>query len=388
MMKFPTTRILLILSLMTTFSPAAEWLPLWTGGIPAASASPVTESITEAGHLTDTAIPAYEVYLPAAEKRNGAAVVIFPGGGYTVLAIGHEGREYARWLNERGIAGIVVKSRVSGNDAAGFQFPAPLLDARRAIRTTRFHAREWGLDSNKIGVMGSSAGGHLASMAATLFDETFPEETGDAIDKLSCRPDFQILVYPVIGMDQAWGHGGSKRRLLGENPDPALVARVASYRHITSKTPPCFLVHSADDNVVPVRNSLEYAASCAENKVPVACHVFNNGGHGYGLKGGGDSTQWPSLLDGWLVQNNLSIGAEKAEVESKPMSAKPQPTADDPNSFIGLTEMEAVEAANRLELPNRIVARDGKHFPVTRDYRPNRLNFVIEKGLVTRVTTG
>jgi len=388
MMKFPTTHFLLILSLMTTFSPAAEWLPLWTGRIPAASASPPTESANKAGHLTDTAIPAYEVYLPATENRSGAAVVIFPGGGYSVLAIGHEGRDYAKWLNERGIAGIVVKYRVSGNDAAGFQFPAPLLDARRAIRITRFHAREWGLDSQKIGVMGSSAGGHLASMAGTLFDEKFPEETGDEIDKLPCRPDFQILVYPVIGMDQAWGHGGSKRRLLGENPDSALVARVASYHHITSKTPPCFLIHSADDNGVPVRNSLEYAASCAENKVPVACHVFNNGGHGYGLKGGGDSTDWPNLLDDWLSRNNLSIAAAKAKAKSIPMPAKPGPTADDPNSFIGLTEMEAVEAATRLELPNRIVERDGKNFPVTRDYRPNRLNFVIEKGLVTRVSTG
>lgn len=306
-MNLPPKHCLVILSLMTTLCPAAEWVPLWTGQIPVAAASPVTESMTEAGHLTDTAIPAFEVYLPVVEKRSGAAVVIFPGGGYSVLAIGHEGRDYARWLNERGIAALVVKYRVSGKDAAGFQFPAPLLDARRAIRTARFHAQEWGLDSNKIGVMGSSAGGHLASMAATLFEEAFPEETGDAIDKLSCRPDFHILVYPVIGMDQAWGHGGSKRRLLGEAPAPALIARVASYRHISSKTPPVFLVHSADDKAVPARNSLEYAACCAENKVPVACHLFNKGSHGYGLKGGGDSTQWSKLLEDWLSQNKLSL---------------------------------------------------------------------------------
>ncbi len=307
MKAFRVTYCLMTFAFLTTFCPAAEWLPLWPDKIPAAAAVQVAESLTEAGHLTDTAIPAYEVYLPAEGKRSGAAVVIFPGGGYSILAIGHEGRDYARWLCERGIAGIVVKYRVSGNDAAGFHFPAPLLDARRAIRTTRFHAQEWGLDSNKIGVMGSSAGGHLASMASTLFDETFSQEIGDAIDHLSCRPDFQILVYPVIGMDQTWGHGGSKRRLLGENPAQDLIAKVASYHRITPKTPICFLVHSADDNGVPARNSLEYAARCAENKVPVVCHLFNNGGHGYGLNGGGYSSHWPELLEKWLGENKLSI---------------------------------------------------------------------------------
>ena len=162
---------------------------------------------------------------------------------------------------------------------------------------------------------------------------------------------------------------------------------MASYHQITSKTPPCFLVHSADDDGVPVRNSLEYAACCAENKVPVACHIFNKGGHGYGLKGGGDSTQWPALLDDWLGQNHLSSAPKKAE-ETLAAPSMPVPNGGDPNSFIGLTEAAAVEAANRLELPNRIVERDGKHFKVTRDHRPNRLNFVIEKGVVTRVTTG
>lgn len=133
----------------------------------------------------------------------------------------HEGRDYAAWLNQRGIVAVLVKYRVSSLDRVGFQFPVPLLDARRAIRVTRTRAEEWGVDPSKVGVIGSSAGGHLASMCATLWEEKFPEEGKDAVDQQPCRPDFAVLVYPVIGMDESWGHSGSKRRLLGEIPDPA-----------------------------------------------------------------------------------------------------------------------------------------------------------------------
>jgi len=378
-----TIKWLLPLPFMITLSPAADWVPLWpqqaAGSI--TPATPIVETVDQ-DYYTNTLVPAYEVYLPAPEKRSGAAVVIFPGGGYSGLAMGHEGRDYAHWLNARGIAGIVVKYRVSSQDAAGCHFPAPLLDARRAIRTARFNAPQWGLDSNRIGVMGSSAGGHLAAMAATPHAETFNEESGDEIDLLSCRPDFQILVYPRTGMDQPWGHGDSKRRLLGEAPSPELVARVSSYRHINPQTPPCFLVHSADDMTVPARNSLEYAARCAEHHVPVVCHIFSQGGHGNGLQGGGDSSDWSKLLNDWLSQNKLSFGATE-----DPTAAR-EPKADELQSFVGLTEEAAVKAAERLELAHRIVERDGEKFRVTRDFKPERLNFVIENGIVTRVTTG
>ncbi len=364
---------LILLTAMSSLSGAAGWLPLWPGKIAGATTPPVAEVTTPEGFLTDTAVPAYEIYLPPAENRSGAAVVIFPGGGYTILAIGHEGRDYAAWLNERGIAAIVVKYRVSGNDGAGMQFPAPLLDARRAIRTTRANAAAWAIDPQKIGVMGSSAGGHLASMAATLSEEIFNEEGGDEIDKLACRPDFQILVYPVIALDQPWGHGGSKRRLLGETPAPELVTRLATHLRVDGKTPPAFLVHSADDLGVPMRNSAAYAAACAEHRVPVVCHIYGEGGHGYGLKGGGDSSHWPQLLDQWLSEKKFSRGGVKA---------------DQPDSFLGLTEEAAMAAATRLGVPKRIVEKDGEKFKVTKDYRAERLNFKIEKGLVTRVTLG
>lgn len=291
------------LALFATVAVAsAEWLPLWPGEAPGGTKPvPISEIARDRGCLTDITVPQYDVRLPEASKRSGAAVIILPGGGYSVLAMDHEGRQYADWLVERGIAAVIVKYRVSGKDEAGYQFPVPLMDARRAIRLTRSKAKEWEIDPANVGVMGSSAGGHLASMCATLWDEKLPEETMDAIDALDCRPDFAVLVYPVIAMSESWGHGGSKRRLLGKNPPADLALRVSTEKRVNAKTPPCFLVHAADDSVVPLRNSLEFAARCAENKVSVVCHVFANGGHGFGLRGKGDSAGWPALLESWLA---------------------------------------------------------------------------------------
>lgn len=143
-------------------------------------------------------------------------------------------------------------------------------------------------------------------MCATLWNEKFPEEGKDVVDEQPCRPDFAILAYPVISMSQPWCHGGSKARLLGGNPDAGLQSRVSTDLRVNGETPPCFLVHAADDGGVPVRNSLEFTARCAENKVPVVCHVFSRGGHGFGLKGGGDSQRWTELLEQWLVSGGFA----------------------------------------------------------------------------------
>ena len=307
-MKIPNITVLMISA--SCLIATAEWLPLWPGEAPGgAKPAVVSESEGEGGRLTDTALPEYEVRLPEASRQTGAAVVILPGGGYGILAMGHEGREVADWYNERGIVAVLVKYRVSGKDAAGFQFPVPLLDARRAIRVTRSRAKEWGVDPTMVGVMGFSAGGHLASMCATMWDEKFPQEGKDAVDAQECRPDFAVLVYPVIAMAESWGHGGSKRRLLGAAPVPDLVARVSTEKRVNAKTPPCFLVHAADDGGVPVRNSLEFTARCAENKVPVVCHVFAQGGHGFGMKGKEDSANWAARLDEWLLGMKLANDA-------------------------------------------------------------------------------
>lgn len=287
----------LILAMCTPVA-TAQWNNLWPGVAPGAKPRPAGSETNKDGRLSDIEIPQYQIYLPDAAKATGAAAVIFPGGGYGILAANHEGHDYAKWLNERGVAGIVVKYRVSGNPALGYQFPVPFLDARRAIRTVRAKAAEWGIDPQKVGVMGSSAGGHLASLCTTRFADSFPEEGKDAIDQQNCRPDFSILIYPVISMNTL-SHSGSRKNLLGGNPSADAVAKYSTDKAVTKDTPPVFLLSTADDGV-DCRNSLEFASACKANGVPVSLHLFESGGHGYGLKGKGDLATWPLLLEQWL----------------------------------------------------------------------------------------
>lgn len=292
--------VLLIASLLAPLA-SAEWANLWPGEAPGAKAPPAgTDKTGEGGRLTDIAIPQYQVYLPDKAKATGAAVLILPGGGYAILAANHEGHDYAKWLTERGIAGIVVKYRVSGNATLGYQFPVPFLDARRAIRTARSKAAEWGVDPKKIGVMGSSAGGHLTSLCATRFGDIFSEEGKDPVDKESCRPDFAILIYPVISMTDPLAHKGSRTNLLGKEPTAEAMEKYSTDKAVTKDTPPVFLLTTSDD-MVDCRNSLQFAAACKANKVPVSLHLFESGGHGYGLRGKGAVATWPSLLEQWLA---------------------------------------------------------------------------------------
>lgn len=278
----------------------ADWENLWPGAAPGAPRPPAgTETTNEHGHKGMIEVPQYWVHLPPKEKANGAAAVIFPGGGYGILAMEHEGHDYAKWLNERGIAGIVVKYRVGAG--LGYQYPVPFLDARRAVRTVRANAAEWGIKPDRIGVMGSSAGGHLASLCATRFEDTFPEETSDETDKLSARPDFAILCYPVIIMDLAYGHTGSRKNLAGEDSDQVRLDMLSTEKAVSKNTPPTFLVSTSDDPI-DSRNSLLFATALKANGIPHALHVFEKGGHGYGLKGGGPLAVWPDLLSAWLAE--------------------------------------------------------------------------------------
>jgi acetyl esterase/lipase len=291
---------LLVMSAITSLA-SAQWVDLWPAAAPGGKPSPAGSEITlDRGRLTEIEKPQYQVYLPTKEKATGAAAVILPGGGYSVLAADHEGEAYAKWLAERGVAGILVKYRVSRGDAAGYQFPVPFLDARRAIRTARSKAAEWGIDPGKIGIMGSSAGGHLASLCATRFADTFPAETKDGIDALSCRPDFAILIYPVISMQDPLAHKGSRERLLGKKPNLENLRKYSTDRAVTKDTPPVFLLSTSDD-MVDCRNSLSFAAACKEQGVPVSLHLFEAGGHGYGLNGKGTLAIWPQLLEQWLA---------------------------------------------------------------------------------------
>jgi acetyl esterase/lipase len=278
----------------------AQYQPLWPTEAPGDKQRAAGSEMTnDKGHLSQIEVPQYQVYLPDKAKATGAAVVVLPGGGYGIVAIQHEGHELAKWFAERGIAGIVVKYRVPN------QFPSPFLDARRAIRTVRSKAGEWGVDPAKVGIMGFSAGGHLASLCTTRFNDTFPDqENRDEIDKLSARPDFSMLIYPVISMGEI-GHVGSRKNLLGNTATAEQVEKYSTDKAVTKDTPPVFLITTADDGV-DCRNSLNFAAACKANKVPVTLHLFEKGGHGYGLHGKGDLAEWPNLLEGWLKTKGLA----------------------------------------------------------------------------------
>ena len=239
---------------------------LWTGDAPGALGK------------QDKDIPTLTPYFPEPAKATGAAIVICPGGGYGGLA-NHEGDHYARWLNESGIAGFVLKYRLG---SAGYRHPVMLQDAARAVRTVRARAGDWKLDPKRVGIMGSSAGGHLSSTLLTHFDAGKPD-AADPIDRESSRPDLGILCYPVVTLVGPFAHAGSRKNLLGTNPPPELVRELSNDLQVTKNTPPCFIWHTYEDSGVPVENSLQFAEALRKAGVPFDLHVYQKGPHGLGL---------------------------------------------------------------------------------------------------------
>jgi len=239
-------------------------------------------------------------YYPANEVGNtGTAVIICPGGAYWGLAIVHEGWQVAEWFNSMGISAFVLKYRLPDNSIMTDKSIAPLQDAQEAMRLVRRNAKEWNINSNKIGIMGFSAGGHLAASLSTLFNDDVYKPT----DTTSARPNFSILIYPVITMDTEFTHMGSRYNLLGEKPSDDLINHFSNELQADSLTPPAFLVHSLDDNVVPVQNSINYALALKKYNVPCELHIYETGGHGYGLgKGNSNSTvsTWSEACNEWL----------------------------------------------------------------------------------------
>jgi acetyl esterase/lipase len=271
---------------------AAEERPvieLWPDGAPGALGQ------------ADQDKPTIQVYHPTSDSAGGTAVVICPGGGYSGLAMDHEGRQIAEWFNSVGVTAFILKYRLP---ARGYRHPFPLMDAQRAIRLVRARAEEWKINPDRIGILGFSAGGHLASTAATHFNQPVPTgENADAIDAVSCRPDFQILIYPVISMDPAIVHRGSRNNLLGPEPAEELLRLVSNELQITAQTPPAFLVHANDDKGVLPENSIRYYLGLRQANVPAELHIFLKGGHGFGMRpSAGPAAGWPALCRQWLEQ--------------------------------------------------------------------------------------
>ncbi len=244
--------------------------------------------------------PELSIYLPAS-GATGTGVVICPGGGYQNLAMEKEGSLIAEWLNKLGVAGFVLKYRLGPR----YHHPAMLQDAQRAIRTVRLRAAEFGLDPGRIGIWGFSAGGHLASTAATHFDPGDPAAS-EPVERVSSRPDFAILAYPVITMDLAYTHRGSRNNLLGPNPDPKLVESLSNELQVTAQTPPTFLFHTTADTTVPVENSVNFYLALRKAKVPAEMHIYERGSHGVGLAPQDPVlSTWPDRLAAWLRVRGL-----------------------------------------------------------------------------------
>lgn len=298
MMRFAHCTLLLLLTASSTLLmsqsanyqiPLPERVPLWPQGAPGAEGSGEEDT------------PTLTIYPIGGPQKVKTGVVVFPGGGYAHLAVDHEGAQIASWLNSYGISAFVLRYRLGPK----YHHPVELGDAQRAIRYVRSRANDFGIDPQRIGVWGFSAGGHLASTAGTHFDAGKPD-AADAVERLSSRPDFLILAYPVITFQEPFLHRGSRDALLGKSPDPELVKALSNETKVTPDTPPTFLFHTSDDAVVPVQNSLSFYAALRAANVPAEMHIFEHGQHGVGLARDNPSLSvWPDLLAKWLKERGL-----------------------------------------------------------------------------------
>src|SRR5579883_784173 len=260
-----------------------QTIPLWSGGAPGAQGT------------AETDIPTITVYLPRIVAPNTPAVIVCPGGGYVSLAMNHEGRQVASYLNSLGIVAFVLRYRLGPK----YHHPIELGDAQRAIRTVRSHAAEWRIDPARIGILGFSAGGHLAMTAGTHFDSG-NSGAADPIDRAGSRPDFVVLGYPVISMTEKWTHPGSKNSLLGSNPDPELAKSLSGENAVTKETPPTFIFQTNADTTVPAENSVYYYLALRKAGIPAEMHIFEEGPHGVGLANEDPAlSEWSKLLANW-----------------------------------------------------------------------------------------
>lgn len=290
-MKYVFT-LLISISTLNSFSQNMK-INLWPdGSIPQSIQNHIQEQVesTDIVRISKVQVPQLEVYIPNKKGATGQAVIICPGGGYARLAYDWEGTDIAKLFNAHGIAAFVLKYRLPDSLASNHPDQVPLLDAKQAMQIVRTRAADWNINPQKIGIMGFSAGGHLAATLSTHFDQ-------------SSRPDFSILIYPVISMDKNIAHMGSRNNLIGTDPTEALIKLYSNELHISAQTPPTFILHATDDIVVPVENSLNYYQGLKKNAVPVEMHIFPSGGHGFALAlGKGALEKWPALLLNWMKE--------------------------------------------------------------------------------------
>ncbi|MGQ1783729.1 MULTISPECIES: alpha/beta hydrolase [unclassified Saccharicrinis] len=291
-----------------TVNISAQPVPLWEKGkIPNHQKSKGKAFIPKRDiiFITNVQAPTIEVLLPSKQSANGMAVLICPGGGYGGVSYDWEGTDVAKWLNGRGIAAFVLKYRMPQAESVITSHKAPLQDAQRAMRYIRHYAEKFNIDKNKVGVMGFSAGGHLASALGTHFERAYYKSKDD-MDNEMIRPDFMMLIYPVISMQKVITHYGSRKHLLGENPSDELVTEFSSELQVCEKTPPTFILHSGDDKAVPVENSIRMYQALVKHKVSATMHIYPTGGHGYGLgKSRIAAPDWTKLAEEWLEKQTM-----------------------------------------------------------------------------------
>ncbi|TRX49043.1 alpha/beta hydrolase [Fulvivirga sp. M361] len=294
---------LISVTFMSEVSGQPNLIPLWPSNSDAVntSKSEKTDPNRDILWIEHVQIPTIEVFLPVRRHSTGMALLVCPGGGYSGLAYDWEGTDIAKWLNTQGIAAFVLKYRLPRTTSEKDESTYALQDAQRALRLIRYHSNQWNINTDQVGVIGFSAGGHLASTLATQYDQKVFGST-EPVDALSARPDFVALIYPVITMNADFTHSGSRKNLIGPNPKKETIDLFSNELQVTHRTPPTFIVHSSDDKAVPVKNSLLFYEALRKANVSAEMHIYPEGGHGYSLAiGKGYLQNWTDRMADWLV---------------------------------------------------------------------------------------
>ena len=295
--------IFVVMNLLKTEVKAQTVIPLYPGAIPnAVAGAPDQEEkkgLPDNVHYSKVSKPTLEIYLPAKENANGTAIIICPGGGYLNLSYTHEGTEIAKAFNDIGVAAFILKYRLPSDQTMKDKSIGPLQDAQMAIKTVREGAAKYNISPNQVGIIGFSAGGNLAALTGSHFDDAKISNANNT----SLRPDFMVLMYAVISMTDSLTHGGSHDNLLGKNPSPEQVHYFSNELHVTAHTPPTMLVHAEDDQTVNVKNTLYYYMAMVQNKVPGALIIYPKGGHGFGLNNKTTPDKWIDHCKNWMISN-------------------------------------------------------------------------------------